>query len=404
MKQAELSSKQAELSFAKRFDGVTGSAIRDILKLLGVPGMVSFAGGNPSESALQDELLTGIAHDVLHEHGKRLLQYGATEGWPAYREQAAAFLRDDIGLDIKENELLPTTGSTQAIDVLLKAMIDEGDAIIVEGPSFLGTLQAMKLYGAKLVPVPMEDDGLELNALEDAIRANKPKILYTVPNFQNPTGVTLSLAKRKAIVAMAERYNFLIAEDDPYRGLRYAGTPLPSMFSFDETARVVYLTSFSKLISPGMRMGAAVTKNPTLLRKMTIGKQSSDVHTPTITMAMCAEYLRRGLLAPHVADILPRYREQLDHMIAGFKSFPEGIRFTKPEGGLFVWVELPEQINALKLLDRAIAKGVAFVPGTHFYANGGHNNTLRLNFSASEVDKIDEGMERLRQAVVEEMK
>lgn len=394
--------KQAELQYARRFDGVSGSAIRDIFKLLGVPGMISFAGGNPSESALEDELLADIAREMLLKHGKRLLQYGATEGWPPYREQTARFLREDIGIDVGENELLPTTGSTQAIDVLLKAMIDEGDAIIVEGPSFLGTLQAMKLYRANLVPVPMDGDGLQLDILEDAIKRHKPKMLYTVPNFQNPTGVTLSLERRKAILEMAERYDFLIAEDDPYRGLRYFGEALPTLFSLDDCARVVYLTSFSKLISPGLRVGAAVTHNQTLLRKLTIGKQSTDVHTTGLSMAICAEYMARGLLPSHIKEIIPRYRTQLEHMLKGFEAFPEGITHTRPDGGLFVWAELPERYDALKLLNRAIEKRVAFVPGVHFYADGGHANTLRLNFSASEADQIDEGMRRLRDAIIEE--
>lgn len=393
--------KQAELVYAKRFDGVTGSAIRDILRLLGVPGMISFAGGNPSESALEDDLIAELSREMLLTHGKKLLQYGATEGWPAYREQTAAFLRTEIGIDVQENELLPTTGSTQAIDVLLKAMIDEGDSILVEGPSFLGTLQAMKLYGAKLVPISMDQEGLILDELEAAAKKHKPKMLYTVPNFQNPTGVTLSLARRKAILELAEKYNFLVAEDDPYRGLRYCGEALPSIFSMDDCARVVYLTSFSKLISPGLRVGAAVTKNPVLLRKLTIGKQSTDVHTTNLSMAIAAEYMARGLLPSHIQAIIPRYRAQLGHMLDGLSLFPEGVAHTRPDGGLFVWVELPERYNALKLLERAIEKRVAFVPGTHFYANGGHLNTLRLNFSASEAAQIDEGMRRLAECIQE---
>ncbi len=394
--------KQAELTFAKRFDGVSGSAIRDIFKLLGVPGMISFAGGNPAESALEDELISELALEVLAAHGKALLQYGATEGWKPYRAEAAKFLREEVGLDIDEGDLLPTTGSTQAIDLLLKALIDEGDTILVEGPSFLGTLQAMKLYGANLVPVPMDEGGIRLDALEDAIRRHRPKLLYVVPNFQNPTGCTMALDRRAKIAALAEQYDFVVAEDDPYRGLRYAGEPLPSIFSYDESARVVYLTSFSKLISPGIRVGAAVTKNQTLLRKLTIGKQSADCHTPSITQAVVAEYLSRGLLKSHVTSICGRYREQLSHMLDGLAGFPEGTKIVRPEGGLFVWVELPDRYNTLELLQKAVAKGVAYVPGTHFYADGGHLNTLRLNFSNSEPDRIDRGMTILKECIMEE--
>ncbi|MDR0897097.1 MAG: PLP-dependent aminotransferase family protein [Oscillospiraceae bacterium] len=389
------------IAFAHRFDGISGSAIRDIFKLLGQPGMISFAGGNPSDAALEDGLLSDLAQDVLARHGKKLLQYGASEGWAPYREETARFLREEIGVQVDPSEVLPTTGSTQAIDLLLKALIDPGDVILVEGPSFLGTLQAMRLYGAKLVSVAMDAQGIDLSALEEAIKAHHPKLLYTVPNFQNPTGVTLATERRQAIAALAARYNLLIAEDDPYRGLRYRGEALPSIFSFDEEARVIYLTSFSKLISPGMRVGAVATKHPELMRKLVIGKQSTDVHTPGLTQAMAAEYLERGLLPAHVTGICARYREQLSHMMQGFEAFPAGVSVNAPDGGLFVWATLPEGMDAVALLKKAVAKGVAYVPGSYFYADGGHLNTLRLNFSNAEPEAIDRGMALLAETVAE---
>lgn len=393
---------QASITFAKRFDGVSGSAIRDIFKLLGVPGMISFAGGNPAESALEDILIADIGRDVMLRHGKKLLQYGATEGWPPYRVQTARFLREDIGIDVREDELLPTTGSTQAIDLLLKALIDEGDTILVEGPSFLGSLQAMTLYGAHLVSVAMDEEGLIPEKLEEAMRAHHPKLLYTVPNFQNPTGITMSTARRRAVLALAEQYGVLIAEDDPYRGLRYSGMPLPTIFSMDESDRVMYLTSFSKLISPGLRTGAVVTRNAQLLRKLTIGKQSTDVHTPNFVQAIVAEYLSRNLMPGHISEICARYHEQLSHMLSGFSGFPAGTKVTAPDGGLFVWAALPERYNATEMLEKAVAKGVAYVPGTHFFVEGGHHNTMRLNFSNSEVAQIDRGMQLLLQTIEEE--
>ncbi len=393
----------ANLTFATRFDGVTGSAIRDILKLLGMPGMISFAGGNPSDAALQDTVLADIARDVLLRDGKKLLQYGASEGWMPYRAETAKFLREDIGLDVDETHVLPTSGSTQGVDLLLKALVNEGDAVIAEGPSFLGSLQAMKLYGAKIVSVDMDEGGLKMDALEEAVKAHRPKLLYTVPNFQNPTGVTLAADRRKKIAELAERYDFIVAEDDPYRGLRYSGAPQPSIFSFDQTARVVYLTSFSKLISPGMRIGAAVTKHPALLRKLTVAKQSTDLHTPSLTQSIAAEYLARGLLAPHMASILGRYCAQMNRMMDALASFPAGVTAIRPEGGLFVWVTLPEKLNAVDMLKTAIDRCVAYVPGTYFYADGGHLNTLRLNFSNSEADQIDRGMEILRKLIIEEI-
>lgn len=393
---------QAEITFAKRFDGVSGSAIRDIFKLLGAPGMISFAGGNPAEAALEDILIADIGRDVMLHHGKKLLQYGATEGWPPYRAQTTRFLREEIGIDVQENELLPTTGSTQAVDLLLKALIDEGDTILVEGPSFLGSLQAMKLYGARLVSVDMDAQGLIPEKLEEAMRAHRPKLLYTVPNFQNPTGITMSTARRRAVLALAEQYGVLIAEDDPYRGLRYNGMPLPTIFSMDESGSVVYLTSFSKLISPGLRTGAVVTKNARLLRVLTIGKQSTDVHTPNFVQAIVAEYLSRNLLPGHLTEICARYREQLSHMLDGCDGFPDGTQVRPPDGGLFVWVALPERYNATEMLRRATGKGVAYVPGTHFFTEGGHHNTMRLNFSNSEAGQIDRGMQLLLQTIKEE--
>ncbi len=391
----------ANLTFAKRFDGVTGSAIRDILRLLGVPGMISFAGGNPAAAALPDALITELAADAMKKHGKALLQYGATEGFMPYRVEAARFLKEDAGLDITEAHILPTTGSTQAVDLLLKALIDEGDVVLVEGPSFLGSLQAMKLYGARLVPVPMDDGGLMLDALEEAIKQHHPKILYTVPNFQNPTGVTLAADRREKIVRLAEKYDFVIAEDDPYRGLRYQGTALPTLFSYDTEGRVVYLTSFSKLIAPGLRVGAAVTKHEALLRKLTVGKQSADCHSTSLSQAIVAEFMERGLLAPHVTSILGKYRDQLNAMLKALEAFPRGVTYTKPDGGLFVWAALPEGMNAVEMLKTAVDRKVAYVPGTHFYADGGHENTLRLNFSNSDVETIGRGMEILKQIILE---
>ena len=294
-----------ELEFARRFDGVSGSAIRDIFKLLGPPGMISFAGGNPAWGALDNETISGIARDVLAgPDGRAILQYGATEGWKPLREETAKFLREEVGLDVAESEILPTTGSTQAIDLLLKALVNPGDTVLVEGPSFLGSLQAMRIYGANLVEIPMDEQGMDMAALRRAIDEYRPKMLYTIPNFQNPTGVTLAVERRKEIAALAAQYGFVVAEDDPYRALRYSGEHLPTIFSFDTEGLVVYLTSFSKLISPGLRVGSAVVKNPALMRKLVVGKQSTDLHTPTLSQAIVAEYLARGLLPAHMAKIL----------------------------------------------------------------------------------------------------
>ena len=389
-----------ELEFARRFDGVNGSAIRDIFKLLGQPGMISFAGGNPAWGALDNETISGVARDVLAgPDGRAILQYGATEGWKPLREQTAKFLREEVGLDVSESEILPTTGSTQAIDLLLKALVNPGDTVLVEGPSFLGSLQAMRIYGANLVEIPMDEQGMDMAALRRAIDEYCPKMLYTIPNFQNPTGVTLAVERRREIAALAAQHGFVVVEDDPYRALRYSGEHLPTIFSFDTEGLVVYLTSFSKLISPGLRVGAAAVKNPSLMRKLVVGKQSTDLHTPTLSQAVVAEYLARGLLPAHMAKILAMYREQLSLMQRELAALP--LKIFPTEGGLFVWCEAEETVNALALLQTAVQNRVAFVPGTHFYARGGYLNTLRLNFSNSTPEQIVQGVKALHKSIQE---
>ncbi len=386
--------------FSKTMAPITGSAIRDIFKLLGKPGMISFAGGNPSNAALEPDVIAPIAQRVIREQGRPLLQYGGTEGYMPLRESAAQFLRAS-GVNCTAENILPTQGSTQAIDLLLKALVDPGDTVLCESPTFLGTIQAMRIYGANIVSVPTDEYGMIPEAAEEAIKKHRPKLLYVIPTFQNPTGVTLSLERRKVIAALGAKYGVVIAEDDPYRDLRYAGEALPSIQSFDEEGWVVYLSSFSKLISPGLRVGCAVVKPASLLRKMVIGKQSGDVHSPMLNQAIIDDYLRQGLMADHVREICGFYKEQLDAMLEGFKLLPAGTAHTTPEGGLFVWATLPEGMNALRLLEKAIEKGVAFVPGVHFYPEGGHENTLRLNFSNAAVPQINEGMNRLAQAIRE---
>lgn len=386
------------IQFASRFDGVSGSAIREIFKMIAKPGMISFAGGNPALSALPDETVSSILQDVMKDNGKAILQYGATEGYPAFLESLKAYVSAQLGCEVPA--VLPVTGSTQAMDLLCKALINPGDVILVENPSFLGNLQCMNLYQAKLVPVESDDEGILVDKLEETIVRYKPKMLYTIPTFQNPTGKTLSIERRKPIAELAAKYGMIVAEDDPYRDLRYAGTPLPSIKSFDKEGWVVFLGSFSKIISPGLRVGYMVG-DPRLLRKCTIGKQSTDVHTANLNQAVVDQYLRRNLLPDHIASICKSYKAQMNAMLEELATFPEGTRYTRPEGGLFIWVELPEGIDAKLLLEKAVERHVAYVPGTHFFADGGHENTLRLNFSNSTIDQIRTGMAVLREVFAE---
>ena len=387
-----------DIRFAHRFDGLTGSAIREIFKMIAQPGMISFAGGNPAPRALQDDVVAELAAEALKEDGKAILQYGATEGYAPFLKVLKPWCEEQIGCPIPA--VLPVTGSTQAMDLLCKALIDPGDAILVEDPTFLGNMQCMKIYQAKLVPVESDDEGLILEKLEAAMKEHHPKILYTIPNFQNPTGKTLAADRRQPIAELAAKYGVVVAEDDPYRDLRYSGTPLPTIKSYDKEGWVIFLGSFSKIVSPGMRVGY-MAGDAGLIRKCTMGKQSSDLHTANLTQAIVAKYLEKGLLPQHITEICASYKEQKDAMMAELDKFPAGTKYTRPEGGLFIWVELPEGIDCLPLLQKAVERHVAYVPGTHFFAKGGHPNTFRLNFSNSTIEQIHTGMTTLREIMEE---
>lgn len=389
------------LSYATRFDHVSGSAIREIFKVIAQPGMISFAGGNPSKSALPDQMVSELASDVLREDGKAILQYGATEGYPPFLESLKEYIRTHFG--IQAPAVLPVTGSTQAMDLLCKALINPGDRIIVENPSFLGNLQCMKLYEAELVPVRSDENGLDPDHLEELIRKTGAKMIYTIPTFQNPTGRTLSLERRRRVAELANQYGIVVAEDDPYRDLRYHGQDLPPIKTFDENGWVVFLGSFSKVISPGLRVGY-MAGDAGIIRKCTVGKQSTDVHTANLTQAVVDQFLRRNLLPDHIKKISADYAVQCSRMLDHLSAFPGEVRYTRPEGGLFIWAELPENIVAKDLLVRAIEKKVAFVPGTHFFVDGGHENTIRLNFSGSTLSQIDQGMDILKDLIINEMK
>ena len=389
---------QSQFTFAHRFDQVSGSAIREIFKVIAQPGMISFAGGNPSPAALPDDTVRLLSDEVLRANGKVLLQYGATEGYPPFVESLLQYVREMLKCDIPA--VLPVTGSTQAMDLLCKSLIDPGDNILIENPSFLGNMQCMKLYQANLIPVESDGDGMIMSDLEEKIRQYHPKMLYTIPTFQNPTGKTLPEDRRRKVAELANEYHFVVAEDDPYRDLRYEGSPVPSIKSFDRDGWVMFLGSFSKIISPGLRVGY-IAGHPDLIRKCTVGKQSTDVHTANLNQAVVDQFIRRGLLPGHIHNICLDYGKKMKFMLSKLSEFPGGVRYTKPEGGLFIWAELPENLNAKDMLAMAVEKKVAYVPGTHFCIGGGHENTIRLNFSNSTMEQIEKGMNILGNLVAE---
>lgn len=385
-----------QIRFASRFDKVTGSAIREIFKVIAQPGMISFAGGNPSLDALPDRQVSELASYVLEKDGKAILQYGATEGYRPFLESLKTYVEKQLGTEIPA--VLPVTGSTQAMDLLCKAMIDPGDTVLVENPSFLGNLQCLKLYQANLVSVESDEQGLLPDDLEKKINQYHPKMLYTIPTFQNPTGKSLPEERRKAVAELANRYGMLVAEDDPYRDLRYEGQACHSIKYFDRNGWVMFLGSFSKIISPGLRVGY-IAGDATVIRKCTVGKQSTDVHTSNLNQAIVDQYLRRDLLPAHIRNICSGYGAKMKQMLGCLESFPSGVRFTHPQGGLFIWAELPEKIDAVKMLSAAVDRKVAYVPGTYFCVDGGHLNTIRLNFSNSTPEQIEKGMNTLKEIV-----
>ena len=383
----------SEIRYAHRFDQVTGSAIREIFKVIAQPGMISFAGGNPSPDALPDHKVRDIAQDVLAHDGKAILQYGATEGYSPFLESLHAYVENILGTSVPA--VLPVTGSTQAMDLLCKALLDPGDNVLVENPSFLGNLQCMKLYQANLIPVQSDENGLLPEDLEKKIRQYHPKLLYTIPTFQNPTGKTLPENRRKTVAELANEYGMVVAEDDPYRDLRYEGEPCHSIKYYDQNGWVMFLGSFSKIISPGLRVGF-IAGDAGIVRKCTVGKQSTDVHTANLNQAVVDQFLRRNLLPDHIRTICAGYGAKMKKMLQCLEQFPSGVRFTRPQGGLFIWAELPDQMDAVKLLSAAVERKVAYVPGTYFCVDGGHLNTIRLNFSNSTLEQIETGMDILK--------
>jgi 2-aminoadipate transaminase len=391
----------SHLRFAHRFDQVSGSASREIFKLIAKPGMISFAGGNPSLSALPDETVSELLSQAMKENGKAILQYGATEGYPSFLESLRGYVESAVG--ISPEAILPVTGSTQAMDLLCKALIDPGDTILVENPSFLWNLQCMKLYQADLVPVQSDEFGLLTEDLEEKIRQYHPKLLYTIPTFQNPSGKTIPEDRRKKIAKLANQYGVIVAEDDPYRDLRYEGESLRSIKYYDEGGWVMFLGSFSKIISPGLRVGY-IAGDASVIRKCTIGKQSTDVHTANLNQAIVDQFIRRNLLPDHIRTICKGYGAKMRQMLKSLGLFPDDIMFTRPQGGLFIWAEMPDGIDTVRMLQKAVNQKVAYVPGTYFCADGGHLNTLRLNFSNSTEEQIETGMSILREIVTQEIK
>ncbi|MEG1752605.1 MAG: PLP-dependent aminotransferase family protein [Christensenella sp.] len=384
--------------FAKRFDGVGGSEIRKIFSLLGVPGMISFAGGNPSPELFPAEILAEISEELIAQNGKSVLQYGATMGVGAFIDLLTS-RNEDIMADT--DELMVLSGSSQGIDFFARTLIERGDVMLAESPSFLGALQTFRLADADVKTVDMDADGVNTAALEAKIREYKPKFFYTIPTFQNPTGITTSEQKRREVYDICKKYGVLILEDDPYGELRYSGEPLMSIKALDDCGLVCRLSSFSKTISPGLRVGYAIAHKD-IIAKFNLLKQGADVHTSNLTQMLVMEFIVRGHYDEHVKMLCREYKKQRDAMCAAIdKYFPSQVERTDPQGGLFVWITLPSGVNARDLFEECVAQNVAFVSGAPFYAEGGHENTLRMNFSMPTSEQIETGVKKMGRLIKE---
>jgi 2-aminoadipate transaminase len=400
-----------ENRFAQRTQRMGSSAVRELLKFTEIPDVISFAGGMPAPEIFPIEEFREACERVLTDFGPQSLQYGTTEGILSLREMIARHSAR-YGIDVTPENIMVTSGSQQALDLLGKILINPGDRILVESPTYLGALQAWNAYGAEYVVVEADENGMITDALEEGLRSG-PKFIYVLPNFQNPTGATLSLERRRRLIELADQYGVPIVEDDPYGQLRFEGEHLPSVVVLDGQFRdncqpcyrgnVIYLSTFSKILAPGLRL-AWVIAPPEVIRKLVQAKQGADLHTSTFNQLIAHEVGRGGFLDRHIHTIRRVYRERRDVMLAAMDGyFPPGVDWTHPQGGLFLWGMLPEGLNSTDVFKVAVERKVAFVPGDAFYPCGGGHNTMRLNFSNATPEKIMEGIARLGQVLYEKI-
>ena len=393
------------LPFASRLNNVETSAIRELFKLLGKPGIISFAGGFPDSAMFDVEGLREASQRALQEEPGGALQYGATEGYEPLRAQLAAFERAKGVTDLEPHQLIVTTGSQQALDLLGKTLIDPGDKVIVEGPTFLATIQCFRLYGADVQSVPIDAHGVQVDKLEQMIKEHKPKFVYLIPTFGNPSGALLSLERRKKVLELAVKYQVLVVEDDPYGDLYFGEAPPPSILALSKDVPgsrewIAHCGSMSKVLSPGLRVGWLIAQ-PELLAKATMCKQFSDAHTSTFAQATAAQYLKSGRMPETLKTVRRKYGERAQAMAESLrKELGDAIAFTEPKGGLFFWARLTAPgANASEFAKRAIEKNVAFVPGAPFFARDPDLATLRLSFATADVEKTREGIARLAEAL-----
>ena len=380
--------------FAERMSGVKSSAIRDILKIISKPGMISLAGGLPAPELFPVKELAKSSDQVLAKHGYSALQYSVTEGILPLREKIVKRLDPDAR-QLTPDNILITQGSQQGLDLISKIFIDKGSLVMTENPSYLGALQSFQLFQAEIAAIPSDKNGIIISALRERLKTAKPKFLYIMPNFQNPTGISYPLDRRRELVAAAKEHELIIVEDDPYGELIFEGERMPSLFSLAEGGNVIHMSTFSKTVAPGFRV-AYVAGNETIIKNLVIAKQGTDLHTNTFGQYVVNEYLENGGYQAHIELIRATYRKRRDVMLAAMERwFPKTLSWNKPCGGMFFWVMLPSGWDAAEILVKCIEHDVAFVPGKEFFPDGSGKNTLRLNFSNAAPDYIEEGIKRM---------
>ena len=384
------------MKYSDKILNTPSSFIRNILKVTDAPDVISFAGGLPNPISFPiDEMQKSINH-AIEENGAKLFQYSTTEGYLPLRQYIATKYNSSYGLEITPEDILITTGSQQALELISKVLLNKGDGVVMEEPGYLGAIQAFTLSEPNFYTVQLEDDGLNVEQLKQTLEANPHiKFIYVVPNFHNPTGITYSKEKREAIYQVVKDFDVVLVEDDPYGDLRWSGEKLPYIGG-GRLENSVVLGSFSKIVTPGMRLGFVITKNKELLHHINTAKQATDLHTNIFSQIVVHDYLVNNDLDAHVAKIIKLYQEQANTMLSAMaKYFPSTIKYTKPEGGMFIWVTLEEGTSALDFFNQAMEEKVAFVPGDPFYIGKSNVNTFRLNYTNSSPEIIEEGIKRL---------
>ena len=392
------------LKFAKRMSNLGRSEIREILKLTTKPEVISFAGGLPAPELFPVKEIEDVTKTLLEEYGEQVLQYSTTEGYLPFREMIAKRMNDKFYTDVNADDITVLSGSQQALDFAGKIFIDEGDVILLESPSYMGALNAFKPYGPKYIEIPMDEDGIIPEELEKVLKTtDRVKFLYLIPDFQNPTGRTLSLERRKKLMQIVTEYELPVIEDNPYGELRFVGERLPALKSMDPKGLVIYHGTFSKIFTPGLRLGWVAAK-PEILERFIVVKQASDLHTSEFNQRIAYEYMRKYDIDKHVENIIALYRKRREVIMKAMEEeFPPNVKFTHPDGGLFLWVTLPENVDGVKLLEECLKENVAFVPGQSFYPNSSKKNTMRINFSNMPEDRIVEGVKRMAKVMKSEM-